>query len=89
VHAGLVLDHGRETPGTTPLDAQPDIILRMPRDSYAPVILSLTVTLIFAGLAFHWWWLAGLGVVASGAGILGWLWPERMLGETAEPAVNG
>ena len=30
---GLVLDHGRETVGTSALDAEPDIILKMPGDS--------------------------------------------------------
>lgn len=89
VDAGLVLDHGREAIGTSSLDATPDIILRMPRDSYAPVILALTATTIFVGLAFHLWWLAGLGVLATGVDIIGWLWPERALGETKEPAING
>jgi cytochrome c oxidase subunit 1/cytochrome c oxidase subunit I+III len=89
VGAGLVLDHGREAIGTSSLDATPDIILRMPRDTYAPVILALTATTIFVGLAFHLWWLAGLGVLATGADIIGWLWPERALGETREPAING
>src|SRR6202012_1845811 len=63
--AGLVLDHGKENIGTSPLDARPDVILKMPRDSYAPFILSLTVTAIFVGLVFLWWWLVILGVVAS------------------------
>ena len=85
VEAGLVLNHGRETVGTSPLDAEPDIILKMPRDSYAPVILALALTTIFTGMVFHAWWLAGLGVLVTGADIIGWLWPERMLGETAEP----
>jgi cytochrome c oxidase subunit 1/cytochrome c oxidase subunit I+III len=89
LHNGLVLDHGREAIGTSALDAAPDIILRMPRDSYAPVILSLTVTAIFVGLVFHWWWLSALGALATGADIIGWLWPERALGETAEPAIDG
>ena len=89
IEAGLVLDHGRETVGTTPLDAEPNIILRMPKDSFAPLILSLTVTAIFVGLAFTAWWLVILGVLATGADIVGWLWPERALGETAEPATNG
>ncbi|HEX4292651.1 MAG TPA: cytochrome c oxidase subunit I [Rhizomicrobium sp.] len=83
-HAGLVLDHGRETPGTSPLDAVPDIILKMPADSFAPVILALTATALFAGLAFHLWWLAILAALATGADIVGWLWPEAALGETAE-----
>jgi heme/copper-type cytochrome/quinol oxidase subunit 1 len=86
VHAGLVLDHGRETVGTSPLDAQPNIILKMPTDSFAPFILSLTVTTIFVGLAFNIWWLVIVGVLATGADIIGWLWPARSLGETAEPA---
>jgi len=89
VDAGLVLDHGREAIGTSSLDATPDIILRMPRDSYAPVILALTATTIFIGLAFHLWWLAALGALATGVDIIGWLWPERALGETKEPAING
>jgi len=89
VHAGLVLDHGRETVGTSPLDAEPDIILRMPKDSFAPLILSLTLTAIFIALAFNIWWLAIVGGLATGADIIFWLWPERGLGETAEPATNG
>jgi cytochrome c oxidase subunit 1/cytochrome c oxidase subunit I+III len=88
-NAGLVLDKGREAVGTSALDGEPDIILKMPRDSYAPIILALTATTIFIGLAFHLWWLAALGVFGTGADIIGWLWPERYLGETAEPATNG
>jgi cytochrome c oxidase subunit 1/cytochrome c oxidase subunit I+III len=88
VNTGLVLDHGRETVGTTPLDAQPNIILKMPKDSYAPVILALTLTAIFAGLVLHFWWLAIVGALASGLDIIGWLWPEVSLGETKE-AANG
>ncbi|HEV2560743.1 MAG TPA: cytochrome c oxidase subunit I [Rhizomicrobium sp.] len=89
VGAGLALDHGREAIGTSSLDATPDIILRMPKDSYAPLILALAATLFFAGLAFHAWWLAALGALAAGIDIIGWLWPERTLGETREPAING
>jgi cytochrome c oxidase subunit I+III len=88
-HAGLVLDHGRETPGTSPLDAVPDIILKMPKDSWAPVLLALAATVLFVGLAFHWWWLAVLAALGVGADIIGWLWPEAALGETREPATDG
>jgi cytochrome c oxidase subunit 1/cytochrome c oxidase subunit I+III len=87
-HAGLVLDHGRETVGTTALDSQPNIILKMPKDSFAPFILALALTAIFTGLVLHLWWLAIVGAVVSGLDIIGWLWPEASLGETAEPA-NG
>ena len=86
VHTGLVLDRGRESLGTDPLDADPDIILKMPEDSYAPVLLALALTVIFSALVGHIWWLAVLAIIASGAVMIGWLWPERALGETAEAA---
>jgi cytochrome c oxidase subunit I+III len=84
-HTGLLLDHGRENVGTDPLDARPDIILKMPGDSYAPLVLALALTLVFSGMVAHVWWLAILGVVCTAASIIVWLWPERALGETAEP----
>ena len=40
---GLLLDDGRETIGTTALDAVPDVILRMPGDSLAPLVLSIAL----------------------------------------------
>jgi cytochrome c oxidase subunit I+III len=83
-HAGLVLEHGREAIGTDPLDAEPDIILKMPGDSLAPLMLAMAATAVFAGLVAHWWWLAALAAVATGAAIIGWLWPEARLGETAD-----
>jgi cytochrome c oxidase subunit I+III len=82
--AGLVLEHGREAIGTDPLDAAPDIILKMPGDSLAPLMLALAATAVFAGLVAHWWWLAALAAIATGAAIIGWLWPEAKLGETAD-----
>jgi cytochrome c oxidase subunit I+III len=85
---GLVLDHGRETVGTTALDGEPNIILKMPKDSFAPFILALALTAIFTGLVLHAWWLAIAGAIVSGIDIIGWLWPEASLGETVSPA-NG
>jgi cytochrome c oxidase subunit I len=82
---GLALDQGRESLGTTALDAELDIILKMPKDSYAPVILALTLTTIFTGLVLHLWWLAIVGALATGIDIIVWLWPDAELGETAEP----
>jgi cytochrome c oxidase subunit I len=80
---GLVLDRGRETIGTTPLDGEPDIILKMPGDSYAPLILTLGLTVGFVGLLVHLWWLAvAAGLVTIAAMVL-WLWPERALGQVA------
>jgi len=84
--SGYVLDQGRETLATTVLDAEPDLILKMPGDSYAPLWLSLSLSLAFVGLIVHAPWVAGAGVLAVGASILGWMWPERDLDQTAEPA---
>ncbi|HEY1710162.1 MAG TPA: cytochrome c oxidase subunit I [Rhizomicrobium sp.] len=88
-HAGLVLEQGKEAIGTTPLDAQPDIILKMPGDSPAPLIFAISLTVIFVGLLITTWWLVALAALATAATMIGWLWPERKLGETAEPAVHG
>ena len=37
----MLLDHGRETIATTALDAEPDLILKMPEDTLAPSVLLL------------------------------------------------
>ena len=86
VERGLVLDHGRETIATTVLDAEPDLILKMPGDSACPFLVTLAITSGFVGLLLRWWWLAA----ASGAlvllGVLIWLWPRRALGQRSGPA---
>jgi cytochrome c oxidase subunit 1/cytochrome c oxidase subunit I+III len=78
---GMVLDRGRETIGVTMLDAEPDVILKMPEDSFAPLAMALAMSLLFAGLLVHAWWLAGIGGMAVAVDILVWLWPERRLAE--------
>ena len=74
---GYTLLHGRETIGTTALDAEPNVILAMPGDSYAPFILSVGATAIFTGLLLHVWVLAGAGAVVTAAAIILWLWPPK------------
>ena len=83
---GLVLDHGRETIATTPLDGEPDMILKMPGDSYSPLILTLGMAAFFVASLVHLWWLAGVGAVVMLIAILIWLWPERELDQVAETA---
>ena len=39
LNTGLVLDHGREALATTALDAEPDVILKMPEDTPLPLLL--------------------------------------------------
>ena len=50
---GFLLGEGREALGTTALEARPDVILKMPEDSYTPFWLGLFATLVFAGLLLH------------------------------------
>jgi cytochrome c oxidase subunit I+III len=46
----LVLDEGHETPATTVRDARLDEVLRMPPESWAPLILALALALAFVML---------------------------------------
>ncbi len=83
---GLLLDHGRETVGTTPLDGQPELILEMPGDTIAPVCLALGMGLLFAAGLGHLWWLAALAAAACALALVVWFWPRRADPATAEPA---
>jgi cytochrome c oxidase subunit I len=83
LRVGPVLDRGKEALATTALDAVPDAILKMPDDSPAPFIVTLAMSVGFAGLLLQAWWLAGAGAIAVLAGLLVWLWPERELGQRA------
>jgi cytochrome c oxidase subunit I len=81
---GFLLDHGRETIGTSALDATPDVILRMPGDSPSPLLLSIALAVLFAAMLVHSWWLFGVAVFASVVATVAWLWPEAVLGQTME-----
>jgi heme/copper-type cytochrome/quinol oxidase subunit 1 len=83
IGTGVVLEDGREALGTTPLDAEPNIILKMPGDTLVPLFLSLAMTVVTVGLALVNWLVVGAGVLAVGGAILAWMWPRAVLGETA------
>jgi cytochrome c oxidase subunit 1/cytochrome c oxidase subunit I+III len=76
---GMLLDHGRETVGTSAFDADPDIILRMPGDTLAPFLLALAGTVFFAGLLLHQWVVTGAGLLGAALAMLNWLWPRTTL----------
>jgi cytochrome c oxidase subunit 1/cytochrome c oxidase subunit I+III len=84
--AGLTLGHGREALGTTAMDAEPDIILKMPGDTMVPLLLALSMTIVIVGLALVNWWVVVIGAGCAAACLIAWLWPRPRLGETAEPA---
>ena len=77
LNEGLLLDHGRETVGTSALDGEPNLILEMPGDSLAPITLTIGMTILFAAAIFHAWWAAGLGGLVSALSLLNWFWPRR------------
>lgn len=83
---GMVLDEGKEAIATTALDAQPELILKMPADSITPLLMGLASLALFTALLFQAWW------VALASGIIGlfialmWLWPRPHLGQTARQA---
>jgi cytochrome c oxidase subunit 1/cytochrome c oxidase subunit I+III len=76
---GFILDRGREALGTTALEARPDVILKMPEDTYTPLLLGVFATLFFVGLVLLAWWFAVAMLLGCAASIILWLWPERSL----------
>ncbi|MGZ8160096.1 MAG: cbb3-type cytochrome c oxidase subunit I, partial [Methylobacter sp.] len=76
---GYLLMEGRETIGTTPLDAKPDIILKMPEDSYTPFFLGFFSALAFTGLLLHWRDFTVLMALACSLSLIVWLWPKKTL----------
>jgi cytochrome c oxidase subunit I len=81
---GMLLDEGRETIGTSVLDAEPDVVLRMPGDSPAPLLLSLGLAGIFVGMLVSSHIAIALAAALTLVSMLAWLWPEKRLGQTRE-----
>lgn len=77
IRSGLLLDRGKETIATTPLDGEPNLILELPGDSLAPVALTVGATVAFAGALFAAWWAVAAGIVAVAAALVAWFWPRQ------------
>ncbi|HET7234171.1 MAG TPA: cytochrome c oxidase subunit I [Longimicrobium sp.] len=73
---GRVLSHEKKTLGTTVLDAVPDSVLHMPEDTLYPLGLSVALTVLFYGLVFKSVPVFAVGLLATFAAIVGWLWPK-------------
>ena len=74
---------GREALAVSPLDGEPQLILKMPDDTPVPFWLALLVCVMFVGLLVHAWWLAVIGALGAFAALVAWLWPSRALAQTA------
>jgi cytochrome c oxidase subunit 1/cytochrome c oxidase subunit I+III len=75
VREGPALTQGRETLGTTMLDAEPDVILKMPGESYLPLILALALALLFSGLLIKVPIIVAAALILITVDLLLWLWP--------------
>jgi cytochrome c oxidase subunit I len=82
---GMLLAEGKETIGTTALDAEPELIMEMPADSFAPVSLALGLAVLFTGLLLKNWTCSGVGGLMVFVAVVMWMWPTRDLRER-EPA---
>jgi cytochrome c oxidase subunit 1/cytochrome c oxidase subunit I+III len=71
-----VLDYGRVTPTTTTREAEPRALAKMADDTIMPLVLAVTLTIMFAALLTKLMWLALFAVIASLLAAGGWLWPE-------------
>jgi heme/copper-type cytochrome/quinol oxidase subunit 1 len=72
-----IFDQGRLTLTTTWFEAKPYAVTEMPEDTIMPLVLSLTLTVIFIGILLTMLWMALGGVVLSLFATAAWLWPER------------
>ena len=87
IERGVVLDDRHETLGVTSIDAEPEIIFKMPSESYMPFAMMLCLSALFAALLAHLW---GLAAAAAGLGVIvaiAWLWPRAEAGEKALAAL--
>ena len=79
IDRGMLLDEGKETIGTTALDAVPNMILEMPEDSYAPFLLTVGLSLLFVGMLVELFTIIWIGVALTAVALLLWMWPRRQL----------
>ncbi|MGH9716657.1 MAG: cytochrome c oxidase subunit I [Candidatus Acidiferrales bacterium] len=80
-----VFDQDRLTLSTTWKDAEPVSVARMPEDTITPLVLSLTLSIIFIGILLTNLWLALAGVVLSLISTAVWLWPRQHPRVSFEP----
>ena len=76
LHRGFLLDQGKETLGVTPLDGEPDVILKMPSDSLLPIALAGTLFVMFVALLTQATWLGTIAALAFFGVLCVWFWPH-------------
>ena len=76
-----VLDQGRLTLASRPLDADPASVARMAEDSIVPLFQALAMTAVLVALLYKRLWLAMAFAFLSLAMNAVWLWPAHREGE--------
>jgi len=89
LHRGPALAQGRETMATSMVEAEPRAILKMPADSYLPVLLAVTLGVLFTALLLHAWVLAIVAALAIVANLAWWLQPRVAAIPIAAPSPGG
>ena len=72
-----------ETLGTSVIDAIPESILKMPKDTILPFFLALSLIAFFAGILTSVYWIAILGIVIAAVFIVIWAWDATKEGAKA------
>jgi heme/copper-type cytochrome/quinol oxidase subunit 1 len=87
VFTGPVLDKGRESMATSPLEGEIGEQQLMPEDSLWPLLLALGVTGAFYGFVFGLLWLAAVSVAWVFVCMVGWFWPSTAKHPTSQPTL--
>jgi cytochrome c oxidase subunit 1/cytochrome c oxidase subunit I+III len=75
---GYALDRGKQALATTALEAKPDLVLSMPRDTPLPFLLTVALSVGFTGALLQAWWIVGIAGAGVLASLVVWLWPARL-----------
>jgi cytochrome c oxidase subunit I+III len=70
-----ILADGRRTLFTSELDGRYERAVEMPEESYKPLLVALALLVLFVGLLFAWYWLAGAAALVVLGTLFAWLWP--------------
>lgn len=89
IHRGPPLADGREALATSAVEAEPQAVLKMPSDSFLPLLMAVALTLLFAALLVKAWMLVALAVVAVTVDLVWWLQPRIAAVPVARVASSG
>jgi hypothetical protein len=62
------------------LDARPQEVLPMPKESAWPLIVAVGMAGFFVGVLIVAGWLIGVALIVIVGGVWGWMWPTRPQG---------